>query len=140
MKKKINKLQWSKTFERNIHTEEIEINCLYTYGRPVSIDLIHQHLLSGENMDYKVVNVTDSFEAFDVCSNKLVDSLKDSKSELMYFEHRDTTISNILVAITKENRTKEAREHLEFWCVVRLTVMPHSVPVGYCRFYKLRGA
>ena len=52
-------------------------------------------------MVYKAINIEDSFECFDFCAQDLVDFLKESKSEILFFEHRDNSSSNVIVVVTK---------------------------------------
>ena len=93
---KLNKIEPFKRSTTNVHDEEIEINCVYHQQKAISVELIH-HLLGGPNMEYKVINVQDSFDCFEYCANNVIDNLKKNKSDIMYLEHHTNVTSNVLV-------------------------------------------
>ena len=134
---KINKLQWSKSVERKIHDEEIMVNCYHSQEKAVSVELIH-HLMGGPNMEYKPINIGDSFECFNYCADHLICFLKKTKSELLFFEHWNTSTANIIVAVIKQNKTKNTQEHPILFAVIRLTIMMTPL-IGFCRYFELKG-
>ena len=134
---KINKIQWSKPTERKIHDEEIMLQCYYNQERAVSVELIH-HLLGGPNMEYQAMSVEESFECFKFCADHLVDYLKKSSSDILFFEHRDNTTSNIMVVVTKQKCTNSTRGQPVLFAVIRLTVMLTPC-IGFCHYFKLKG-
>ena len=133
---KISKFTWAKAAKRHLFDEEIEIHC-FEQKKPISVELI-EHMLGGPNMEYKIINLDDSFEVFDYSADKLLKICKESQCEICFFEHRNNTTSNIIVAIVKMRRTKEIREHLCLLVAIRMTVMV-TPRVAYCRFFNLCG-
>ena len=107
---RIGKINWCKPLTRKIHDKEIKIHCFYRQKKAISVELI-QHMLGGLNMEYKCINVEDSFKAFDYCANHLIQNLKDSKDEILYFEHRNNATSSILIVMTKQKKSNACREH-----------------------------
>ena len=78
--------------------------CYYNQDRATSIELI-QHLLGSPKMDYKVMNIEDSFQCFEFCAQDLMNFLKDSHQEILFFEHRKNATSNIIVVVTKQEKS-----------------------------------
>ena len=134
---KINNTEWSTGTEITIHEEEIEMFCTYSQDRAISIELI-LNLLGGPNMDYEAMNVEDSFQCFDFCSKKVIDFLKESKQDILFFEHRKNTTSNILIVATKQPKGRGVREHVVFMAVIRLTLLV-TPKVGFCRYINVKG-
>ena len=91
--------------------------CQVTYTNAISIEII-DHLLGGENMDYIMMEVQDSFDCYNYCRQDLLENIKSYKKELVFFEDRKNKTSSIIVAITKQPRMKTTREHLTFYAVV----------------------
>ena len=104
--------------------------CWYTQPTAISIELIN-HLLSGPNMDYETVNVDDSFQCFEYSASEVFNFLTTSKQDILFFEHRKNTKSDILIAATKQPKSKGQREHLVFKAVIRFILMM-TPKVGFC--------
>ena len=110
---KIGKMHWCKPTEHKIHDEEIEIHCFHKQEKAISVELI-QHMLGGLNMEYKVINIQDSFEAFDYSAKYLIDTLNDKKPEILFFEHRNNSTSSILVVVIKQKKQTQL-VNIQFW-------------------------
>ena len=134
---KLSKIEQFKMSSRKIHDEEIEINCVYCQEKAISIELIH-HLMGGPNMEYKVINIEDSFECFQYCANNVLDFLKTTKAEILYLKHHTNVTSNILIVVTKQKKTNTTREHPVLMAVIRLSIMT-TPTVGFCRHFELKG-
>ena len=117
--------------------DEIKMFCEYKQEKAISIELIH-HILGGPNMDYEVMNVADSFQCFEFCGSNLIKELKETKEEIMFFEHRKNASSNILAVVTRQPKSRGYQEHLVLKTVIRITVMmtPH---VSFARSIDVRG-
>ena len=84
--------------ETNIHKEEIQVSCCVNKEGGVSVELIH-HMLAGPNMDYRYIEVEESFEAFDFLRQQLLDELKSDGLEILSFEDRKNRRSNIICVV-----------------------------------------
>ena len=134
---RINNTDWSKKIKITVPKEEVEIFCYYQQENAISIELIN-HLMGGPNMDYQAIDVDDSFQAFEVCAGEVIEYLKESKQEILFFGHRKNSTSNILAVVTKQEKSRGVREHLVLRCVVRLTIMLTPC-VGFCRYLNVKG-
>ena len=67
--------------------------CKVTYKNAISIEIIH-NLLGGENMEYNIMEVDNSFECHAYCRQDLLDNLKQDKRDICYFEDRKNSTSN----------------------------------------------
>ena len=134
---RINNTEWSKEIKITIPEDEIKMFCYYKEEKATSVELIH-HLLGGPNMDYEAMNLADSFQCFEFCARDLIDFLKETKCEILFFEHRKTSTSNVIAVVTKQEKSRGVREHIVLKCVMRLTIllMPK---VGFCRFLDIKG-
>ena len=83
---KINKV-YSKELKTDIHPEEIASTCCVVKQKAISIKLI-LHLLGGPNMNYRCIDLEESFEAFDHLRSNLVRDLSEQKNEILFFEDR----------------------------------------------------
>ena len=122
----------------NISLEPSKImeTCKISYQGAISFEII-SHLLGGKNMEYNVTELENSFDCFNYC-HKDMENIKSGKRELLYFEDRNSTTSNIIVAVVKQARSKHAREHLVFLCVTRLTIMTEP-KTAYTRYFDITG-
>ena len=85
--------------ERRIDDEVLETFCVIRQLKPTSIELIN-HIISGPNMAYTVIELADAWEAFFVLKGKIIQEIKDS-DELMHFEDESSKHKNYLCAIGK---------------------------------------
>ena len=110
------KLQMSNVCERINHVhgpligtcldeQEIVQMCCFTQHKAVSIELIH-HMLGGPNMDYRVIELVESFEAFDFLAMNLMEKLQNDKCDILFFEDRKDSTSNAIVVVVKQERKK----------------------------------
>ena len=133
---RINKVYGNPT-STMLDPNEIRIMCNVSHERAISVELIH-HMLGGPNMEYRFIEVTESFEAFDFLREELIEDLKQSKMEILFLEDRKCVNSNIIAVIVKKEKKHGSREHIVLKCLVRITVMLEP-RVGYCRFFDLTG-
>ena len=121
----------------SIPEDEIKMFCWYTQPKAVSIHLI-KHFLGGENMNYEAVNLEDSFQCFEYSVRHIMELLKQTKDDILFFEHRKCKESDVFVVVTRQPKAKGIREHLVLKAVVRMTIMTHP-RVGFCRYLNLTG-
>ena len=136
-KQMLNNTEWSKKIEITIPEDEIKMFCYYEQESATSIDLI-KHLLGGKNMNYEAMNLEDSFQCFEFCASEMMEILKTTKQEILFFEHRKCSTSNIMVVVTKQDKSRGVRLHPILKAVVRftITVTPN---VGFCRYLNVKG-
>ena len=123
----------------NISIEPFKILevCKISYRGAISVEIISQ-LLGGQNMDYKVTELENSFDCYNYSRKDLLDNIKTGKRELLFFEDRNNSTSNVIVAIVRQERTKHTRDHLVFLCVSRLTIMTEP-KLTYTRYFDITG-
>ena len=121
----------------SIKPSRILETCKISYKGAISVEII-SHFLGGQNMEYNVTELENSFDCFNYCRRDMLDNIKREKRELLYFEDRNSTTSNIIVAVVKEPRSKHSREHLVFLCVTRLTIMTEP-KTAYTRYFDITG-
>ena len=121
----------------NIPIPKILEVCKVTYKNAISIEIIH-HLLGGENMEYNIMEVDNSFECHAYCRQDLLDNLKQDKRDICYFEDRKNSTSNVLMCVVKQPKTKAKREHLVFYAVIRMTIMIEP-KVAMMRYFDVTG-
>ena len=88
-------------------------------------------------MDYECQNVGDSFQCFQYAAAEVIDYLKSTKQDILFFEHRKTTKSNVLIVATLQPKSKGFREHVVLMAVIRLTIMV-TPRVGFCRYINVK--
>lgn len=87
-------------------------------------------------MDYNCMEVDESIMCYKICRNLLIDILQKTKRDILFFEDRQTTNSNVIIAVVRKPRDKNCREHVVFWAAVRFTIMLEP-KVGFCRSFDL---
>ena len=97
---RINMLDYVSHITRRIHTEEIYLFCKISEKKPISIESIH-NIIGGCNADYQCMEVSDSFECYQVLRADLITNLQQKKEELLVFEDRMNTDSNIIICVVK---------------------------------------
>ena len=133
---KINKVELG-TVQTTIHEEEIMMQCFYTQDKAISVDLIH-HLMGSPDMDYKIIPVEESIECYKYCRQKLLEFVKESKMDILFFEDHSNASSNVLIVALKQEKAKGVREHIVLLAVIRITILLNP-KVAFCRYFNLRG-
>ena len=136
MKEQLNLTNLCKDLKITIPEEEIKAFCWIKKEHAISIEIIN-HLLGGPNMDYDAMNIQGSFQCFQFTANSVLQYLKDSK-EILFFENRKTTKSDVVIICTKQNKSKGVREHIKLLAIIRLTIMM-TPKVGFFRFFDIKG-
>ena len=111
--------------------------CKVSYSKAVSVEII-DHLLCGQNMDYKAMELENSHQCFAVCRCDVLEILKNDKRQIMFFEDRKSDTSDILAVIVEQPRTSKHREHIILYCVIRLAIRGTPI-VGFVRYFNLTG-
>ena len=137
MRDKLNTTLLSKDMKITIPEEEIRTFCWMKQEKAISIEIIN-HLLGGPNMDYDAINIEDSFQCFQYTAKYVMNELKENKKEILFFENRKKTQSDVIVICTKQNKAKGVREHVELLAIIRLTINTTPV-IGFFRFLHLKG-
>ena len=132
---KINKIDCG-NYNGSINKEEIIMFCKIEKEKPVSLELI-RNMLGGPNMDYPVMELSDSIECYEFCRNDLIKNLKETKFNIEYFEDRVTTNANIIISVVKKSK-KSGGEQICIWAVIRMTMIV-TPKVGFCRYFQLTG-
>ena len=125
---KIKKLDYPSHIERSIHDEEINMFCKIVEQKPVSVELI-RNLLGRPNMDYPCMEVSNSFECFQVLRMELMKKLQESKGDMLFFEDRITSNSNIIICVVK--KMSGTRAHPYLYALIRMTLMT-ELKVDFC--------
>ena len=120
-----------------LNTEEIEQTCYLVKTKALSVDIIH-HMLGGHYMDYRCIEVEESFEAFDFLRNKLIGDLQENKWDILFFEDRKGVTSNMIVVVVRKPAKHGVREHCVLKCLIRMTIQLKPT-VGFCRLLDLTG-
>ena len=134
---KLNKIEF-KTYEQTIHKEEIMLQCYYTHHTAISVDLIH-HLMGSPDMDFRMIPVEESFECYHYCRQEMLDFLKQTKMQILFFEDHNNSNSNVWIVALKQEKSKGLREHIVLLALIRITVMAVSPKIGFCRYFNVRG-
>ena len=137
MKEQLNSTKLCKDLKITIPEEEIKAFCWIKKEHAISIEIIN-HLLGGPNMDYDAMNIQDSFQCFQFTANSVLKYLKDTKKEILFFENRKTTKSDVVIICTKQDKSKGVHEHVELLAIIRLTIMT-TPKVGFFRFFDIKG-
>ena len=111
--------------------------CKVSYSKAVSVEII-DHLLCGQNMDYKAMELENSHQCFAVCRHDVLQILRSDKKEIMYFKDRKSDTSDILVVTVKQLRTNKRCEHIILYCVIRLAIQGNPI-VRFVRYFNLTG-
>ena len=111
--------------------------CKVTYKNAISIEIIH-HLLGGENMEYNVMELENSHECLAYCRQDLLENLKNDKREILFFEDRKNSTSEVMICLVKQPKTKSKREHLVLLSVLRMTIMIEP-KVAVMRYFEITG-
>ena len=133
---KINKVN-GKPSTSTLDHDEIITTCKVQQNKAISVELIH-HMLGGPNMEYRFIEVEESFEAFDFLRGELIKDLTENKLDIMFFEDRTNVNSNIIVVVVKKPRKHGNREHIVIKCLIRMTVMLEP-KIGFCCLFDLTG-
>ena len=126
----------SRDLKRNIPDEEIEISCIIKHDKPTTIELI-SHLVGGPNMEYTVIEKSNSYECFFVLKKRMVDEMKES-DDLLYFEDKNTGDANIIVGLVKYKGSRGVRPKIVLKALIRFTLDVRP-PVGFCRLFDIPG-
>ena len=89
-------------------------------------------------MDYVTMEVQNLIDCFEYCKKHLLETIQEEKHNILMFEDRQNSTSNIMVVIVKQERTNARREHIVLNAVLRLTVMTEP-KVGFCRYFTITG-
>ena len=87
VKDRISKIEYKVPVDTYIQEDVIRQHVSIQKSHAVSIELI-KALVGGENNDYYCCQVEDSIQAFDVCRVYLLETLKATKRDILYFEDR----------------------------------------------------
>ena len=128
-------LDYQSNLTRYIHSEEIELFCEVKHTKPISVESIH-NLVAGANTEYKCMEVSNSFECYQVLRAQLIKKLQETKEEMLFFEDRMNTDSNIIVCVVKN--TNKSRQQAIFHALIRMTIKVEP-NVGFCRKFELTG-
>ena len=132
----VNKLEISQKVDCDgLNIDEIMHYVKISQKNAISIEII-KHLVGGPNMDYNCMEVDESITCYKICRNLLIDTLQKTKRDILFFEDRQTTNSNVIIAVVRKPRDKNCREHVVFWAAVRFTLMLEP-KVGFCRSFDL---
>ena len=101
---KINKI-YDTPVEVKIPRTKILEMCKITYNTAISIEII-KHLFGGENMEYNVMELGNSYHCEYYCRQDLLNHLKQDKREIAYFEDRKNYSSSIIICLVKQPKTK----------------------------------
>ena len=112
-----------------IPTAKIMDFCKVSYSKAVSVEII-DHLIGGDNMEYKAIEVENSFQCYHVCRNSLLENIKNDQKEILFFDDRKGAASDVIVAVTKQPKTNKKREHIILLMAIRLTIELEP-PVGF---------
>ena len=103
---KLSRVDWGSKIPTTITKQRIMEVCRVEYTKAVSIEII-QHLLGGPNMEYNsIMELEDSFDCFVHCKEALLNHVKETKKDIMAFEERKDSTSEILVIILKQRGPK----------------------------------
>ena len=114
---KLNTTILSKDLKITIPEEGIKIFSWIKQEKAISIDIIN-HLLGGPNVDYDAINVEDSFQCFLFTAKFVTNELKENKKDILFYENRTTTNSDVIVICTKQNKAKGIQEHVELMAII----------------------
>ena len=77
---RLTKVELHKHDECKISPEVIMDVCKISYDRAISIEII-EHLIGGQNMEYSLMEVDNSFECYAYCRHDLLSCLQEKKKK-----------------------------------------------------------
>ena len=86
-------------------------------------------------MDFRCIDVEESFEAFDYLRKKLINDLQDNKLDILFFEDRKGVTSNVIVVVIRNPQKHGVREH----AVLKCPCKNDNSTEPQCRFLQILG-
>ena len=133
---KVSKI-FNEDYKGSLNPEEIVTFCKITQERPVSVNVI-KHYFGGEEMDYPVMDLSNSHECYQFCHGNMLKILQETKCNIEFFEDRSSTDANIIVAVLRKPKKNSKGEHVSVMAVIHFTLF-NTPKVGFCRYFDLNG-
>ena len=67
----------------------------------------------------------------------MLDFLKQTKMQILFFEDRNNSNSNMWIVALKQEKSKGLHEHIVLLALIRITVMAVSPKIGFCRYFNV---